>query len=257
MNKYPESGTVRPKRGWGLPNVRDYFRELFARAPEAWRRGSLIMSIVIWLIVIVALWYGYSLEKYPTSVFLAGVTAWTLFELAIVLPFQLFKSQKAKIAELEEKLSGKMDWRGDPVHLCWRTSVDGKQRVFFCVGLYNDSGVTLRNVVLEFDRMVSEGEIPRLRRRLKLRDQSNYEMDLKPGKTGYWVLAGYTLDESDARLELLVEDRLPEDSLPLGSHKIKVKAYAENSKAINRFVNIKAFPDQYGCDGNNVVITSA
>lgn len=85
--------------------VKDYLREMCARAPEAWRIGSVVMSFVIWLIIMCFLLAGYTMTKYPAPIFLTGAGLVTLIDVLIIFQFRLWKSQKLKIAELEEQLS--------------------------------------------------------------------------------------------------------------------------------------------------------
>src|SRR6185295_16873076 len=78
------------------------------QAPTSWRKGAVVMTLVVSAILICGLYLGWHLEAYPTSYFLIGTGAIAAFDILAVLPFQLWKTNIAEIDKLQERLRPKL-----------------------------------------------------------------------------------------------------------------------------------------------------
>lgn len=97
------------------PDFKTYIVECCRQAPLSWRKGAVIMTVLISLVLIGGLYLGWHFAVYPTSYFLIGTAVITAFDLVAILPYRLWKANNAtiatlgvKIANLEERLSPKI-----------------------------------------------------------------------------------------------------------------------------------------------------
>jgi hypothetical protein len=85
-----------------------YLHALWSQALLSWRKGAVIMTVLISLALIAGLYLGWHLSAYPSSYFLIGTGAIATFDVLAIFPYQLWKANTAKIGELEERLRPKI-----------------------------------------------------------------------------------------------------------------------------------------------------
>ncbi len=90
------------------PSLRNYLRECFRQAPHSWRKGAVVMTLLISGGIFVGLFLGWHLNAYPTSYFLGGTALIAAFDVFAILPFQLWKTDQQRIAELETHLTPRL-----------------------------------------------------------------------------------------------------------------------------------------------------
>jgi hypothetical protein len=81
-------------------NFRTYIAECFKQAPQSWRKGAVVMTAIITVALFLALLIGWRLDAYPTAWFLVGTGAIAAFDVLVVLPYQLWKANRAEIGTL-------------------------------------------------------------------------------------------------------------------------------------------------------------
>jgi len=91
-----------------MSNLRTYLAECCAQAPHSWRAGSVVMAVLINGALLVGLYVGWHLEAYPIAYFLAGAALVAALDIVLILPFKLWKAERAKLNELENKLQPKL-----------------------------------------------------------------------------------------------------------------------------------------------------
>ena len=85
-----------------------YLAAALGQAPQSWRKGAVITQILISLLLIGGLYLGWHFDAYPVHYFLVGTTAIAAFDVLVILPYQLWKADRKKIAELEDRLTPKI-----------------------------------------------------------------------------------------------------------------------------------------------------
>ena len=90
------------------PGLSQYLSACWAQAAVSWRRGAVIMTVLISAALIGGLYLGWHLSAYPTSYFLIGTGAIAAFDVLAIFPYQLWKADTAKIAELENRQRAKL-----------------------------------------------------------------------------------------------------------------------------------------------------
>jgi hypothetical protein len=231
----------------------DYLRQIFSLFPAAWRHGQLIMNLVVAALSGLALWLGFLMDAYPIKTLYTGITIIVAIELIFVAPFVLWKKQKEEIKRLEDRLSAKFVFRIEPEQVFWLNSegTSNGPKLFhnYIVGIQNTSNTNLKNVFVQLDRMVIGPPLPRMKRKLRLRDSEKYIFDLAPQKTEYIWVARIEMHATIPDIEFMVEDKKGDDKIPGGFHQIKLKAYAENCNPMNRFFAISAHETGGGFGG--------
>jgi len=86
--------------------LRQYIIECLREAPVAWRIGAIIMTILINAVMLGLLYLGVHLGTYPTSYFLIGTGIIAALDVIAILPFKLWKANKAEIAKLKGNYAG-------------------------------------------------------------------------------------------------------------------------------------------------------
>ena len=86
--------------------LRQYILECLREAPVAWRIGAIIMTLLVSAAMLGLLYLGVHLAAYPTSYFLIGTAVIAALDVIVILPFKLWKANKAKIAKLKGNYAG-------------------------------------------------------------------------------------------------------------------------------------------------------
>jgi hypothetical protein len=81
--------------------LRQYILECLREAPLAWRIGAIIMTVLTNAVMLGLLYLGVHLGTYPTSYFLIGTGLIAALDLIVILPFKLWKANRAEIAKLK------------------------------------------------------------------------------------------------------------------------------------------------------------
>jgi hypothetical protein len=85
---------------------KDYLTECLREAPHAWRKGAIAMTILINAALVGLVYLGWHFDAYPVSYFLIGTSAIALLDVLIIVPFKLWKANKAEIDRLNGNYSG-------------------------------------------------------------------------------------------------------------------------------------------------------
>ena len=86
--------------------LRQYILECLREAPVAWRIGAIIMTLLVSAAMLGLLYLGVHLAAYPTSYFLIGTAVIAALDVIVILPFKLWKVNKAEIAKLKGNYAG-------------------------------------------------------------------------------------------------------------------------------------------------------
>jgi hypothetical protein len=86
--------------------VKDYLVECLREAPLAWRKGAVAMTILINAALIGLVYLGWHLDAYPTPYFLIGTSVIAVLDVLVILPFKLWRANKAEIERLKGNYSG-------------------------------------------------------------------------------------------------------------------------------------------------------
>ena len=89
-------------------DLKRYLWACWGQALLSWRKGAVIMTVLISTVFIGGLYLGWHFNAYPTSYFLVGTGAITAFDVLAIFPYQLWKADSARIRELEESLRPKI-----------------------------------------------------------------------------------------------------------------------------------------------------
>jgi len=87
-------------------SFKDYVLECVHEAPLAWRKGAIVMTLIINLVMLGLIYLGWHLQAYPTAYFLIGTGIIALLDVLIILPFKLWKANKAEIMTLRGSYTG-------------------------------------------------------------------------------------------------------------------------------------------------------
>ena len=87
---------------------KDYLGAVWGQALLSWRKGAVIMTALISIILVGGLYAGWQISAYPTWLFVAGTGAITAFDVLVIFPYQLWKTNTAKIIALEHRLAPKV-----------------------------------------------------------------------------------------------------------------------------------------------------
>jgi hypothetical protein len=90
-------------------DFRTYIAECYGQAPHAWRRGAVVMTVIINVVLLGALLLGSQFTQYPTAYFLIGTAVVAALDVLIILPYRLWTANRAEIASLKERLAPKFD----------------------------------------------------------------------------------------------------------------------------------------------------
>src|SRR5262245_10782872 len=82
-------------------DLKVYLRELVAEAPNSWRKGQVVMAVVINLVIFALLYVGVQFTNYPMPYFIAGTLAVAVLDIVLILPFKLWKANRSEIASLK------------------------------------------------------------------------------------------------------------------------------------------------------------
>jgi hypothetical protein len=82
---------------------RTFLAACLQQLPNSWRKGAVVMTALISLVLLGTLYFGWQAEVFPTSLFLVGAGTVAAIDAFVVFPFQLWKTQVVRISELEEK----------------------------------------------------------------------------------------------------------------------------------------------------------
>src|SRR5262249_32934578 len=75
-------------------------------APLAWRKGAIVMTVIVNLVMFGLIYLGWHLQAYPTTYFLIGTGIIALLDVLIIFPFKLWRANKAEIATLRGNYAG-------------------------------------------------------------------------------------------------------------------------------------------------------
>ena len=84
-------------------DLKTYLRELVAEAPNSWRKGQVVMAVVINLAIIALVAVGVQFTNYPMPYFIAGTLAVAMLDVLVILPFKLWKANRTEIASLKNE----------------------------------------------------------------------------------------------------------------------------------------------------------
>jgi hypothetical protein len=94
---------------------KDYLRECAAEAPNAFRRGMVLMTILANVAILAALYLGWHLNAFTSFQLATAAAATAGLEIIVFFPYRLWKANKARIAELEAELASSSvpgpDWK--------------------------------------------------------------------------------------------------------------------------------------------------
>jgi len=86
--------------------LKDYIVECFRQAPSAYRRGAIVATILANAFVAVALYLGWHLNSFTALQLASAAVVIAGLEISLLLPYRLWKSNKAEIAALKEQYAG-------------------------------------------------------------------------------------------------------------------------------------------------------
>jgi hypothetical protein len=79
--------------------LRQYIVECLREAPLAWRKGAIIMTVVINSAMLGLIYFGAQLRSYPTAYFLIGTAALAALDVILIFPFKLWRANKQKLRD--------------------------------------------------------------------------------------------------------------------------------------------------------------
>jgi hypothetical protein len=125
-----DQGTCAYDRAMGN-SLKDYLREGVLEIPNAFRRGVVIVTLLANSILAVAIYAGWHLSAFTAQQTWAAAAALTLLEIALILPFRLWKANRATIEALHQKLKLMgIDRSISFSHANFNTTLDKKKK--FC-----------------------------------------------------------------------------------------------------------------------------
>jgi hypothetical protein len=119
---------------------RDYIKECIAEAPNAFRRGMVIVTVLANLAIAGALLLGWHLNALTSTQLMRAGAAIAVLELLLIVPFRLWKSNKAEIERLNAQIAQKIKILDVLEH---RDAFNGMRT--FELEIQNDSEVELTN----------------------------------------------------------------------------------------------------------------
>ena len=132
-----------------VAGIKAYILECCRQAPLSWRRGAVVMTILISLALIGGLALGWHQAAYPTSIFLMGTAAITAFDVLAIFPYQLWKANMTEIVALRERLKPKVSCRAIEVKL-----IDDR---YHCrVAIENESSTVLSGLTAYLESIVAD-----------------------------------------------------------------------------------------------------
>src|SRR5262245_49762399 len=98
----------------GFGQLKEYVIACCCEAPNSWRRGSVAMAMIINIALVGILYLGWHLDAYPTSYFLMGAAVIAALDIVLILPYKLWRANRAEIDRLREQLRPNLKVEFDP-----------------------------------------------------------------------------------------------------------------------------------------------
>jgi len=88
-------------------DIRTYIIECCRQGPLSWRKGAVIMMVLISLVLIGGLYLGWHFQAYPIAYFSIGTGAIAAFDVLAIFPYQLWKRDQKLISDLSAELDNR------------------------------------------------------------------------------------------------------------------------------------------------------
>jgi|1186.fasta_scaffold22578_3 hypothetical protein len=108
---------------------KDYLWECLSEAPSAFRRGVIAVTILANIAIVGGLYLGWHLNAFSTFQLWSAAAAVAALEVVLILPYRLWKSNKATIRDLTDRLMALEQER--PVafsHVEFKTHINKKKK---------------------------------------------------------------------------------------------------------------------------------
>jgi hypothetical protein len=90
---------------------KDYIGECLREAPGAFRRGVIVVTILANLMLALGLYLGWHLNAFTALQISSAAVCIAMLEIILILPYRLWKANKAEIAELKLPGAPFPDWK--------------------------------------------------------------------------------------------------------------------------------------------------
>jgi hypothetical protein len=134
--------------------VRDYVIALCCEAPLSWRKGAVVMTVLINAVMIGGLYAGWHFEVYPAQYFIVGATVVAALDVLLIFPFKLWKANTDEIQRLKNLLSPRLGLSYAPHH---SRTINGVRHTFVCALNKSNNDVSGVQVKVEEAKLKKEG----------------------------------------------------------------------------------------------------
>ena len=97
--------------------------------PKSWRKGAVVATILINVALFALIYLGWHFDRYPTPWFLGLTTLVAFLDVVLILPYRLYKANRAEIATLKKQRDDLQDIRAHEDTL-------NKLSIFFVIPIY-------------------------------------------------------------------------------------------------------------------------